>query len=126
VYSRAEDRKVAPDFSLNNAPGGPVKLSDFRGKVVLLNFWVFDCAACRVETPWFTEFLQSYRDRGFAVLTVTPDDDPSGDIARLYGGPSSIPTTLILDKSGRIAVTHIGLCTKKEYEDAINGLLNEP
>ena len=59
------------------------------------------------------------------MVTVSPGNDPDGGIARLYGGPAPMPTTLILDKSGRIAVTHAGLCTRNEYDDAIKGLLNE-
>jgi peroxiredoxin len=125
IYSKTDDRKAAPDFTLNDASGRPVKLSDFRGKVVLLNFQLPGCAACEVETPWFTEFQQTYRDRNFAVVTVSPGNDPDGGIARLYAGPAPMPTTLILDKSGRIAVTHAGLCTRNEYDDAIKGLLNE-
>lgn len=125
IYSKTGDRKAAPEFTLNDAFGRPVKLADFRGKVVLLNFQLPDCATCKDEALWFTEFQQTYRNRNFAVVTVSPDNDPNGDIARLYGSPAPMPTTLMLDKSGRIAVTHAGLCTKDEYEDAIKGLLNE-
>ena len=61
-------RKQAPDFTLNDAGGNPVRLSDFRGKVVLLNFWATWCKPCAVEIPWFMEFERSYRDRGLVVL----------------------------------------------------------
>jgi thiol-disulfide isomerase/thioredoxin len=138
-------RKAAPDFTLNDSLGVPVKLSEFRGKVVLLNFWATWCVPCRVETPWFVEFQKKYKDQGFAVLGVALDDDGwkpvkpyidqmkvnypvmvAGDgIASLYGGLASLPVTLIIDKAGRIAVTHVGLCPKSEYEAAINSMLAE-
>ena len=116
---------MAPDFTLTDTPGTPIKLSDFRGKVVLLTFWTTDCAACNVEMPWFREFQQTYRERDLVFLShqVVPGAD---DIPRLFGGLEAIPTTLLIDKLGRIAVTHVGLCSKGEYETAIKALLNEP
>jgi peroxiredoxin len=145
VYAKAEDRQLAPDFTLDNASGVPVRLSQFRGKVVLLNFWATWCIPCRTEVPWFVEFHETYKDRGLAVLGVSLDDDgwkavkpyidkmkvnyavmvANGDIAALYGGLNSLPVTLIVDKAGRIAVTHVGLCPKSEYEAAINAMLAE-
>jgi peroxiredoxin len=143
--ARAEDRTPAPDFTLDDATGVPVKLSEFRGKVVLLNFWATWCVPCRTEIPWFVELHETYKDRGLAVLGVSLDDDgwkavkpyidkmkidypvmvASGDIASRYGGLGSLPMTLIIDKAGRIAVTHIGLRPKSEYEAAINAMLAE-
>jgi peroxiredoxin len=145
VFATAETRKAAPDFTLNDAGGVPVKLSEFRGKVVLLSFWATWCVPCRAEVPWFIEFQQAYRDRGLVVLGVSLDDagwkpvKPYVDemkinyrvvvaderIAPLYGGLVSLPVTLIIDKAGRIAVTHVGLCPKSEYEAAINAMLAE-
>jgi peroxiredoxin len=133
-----------PDFTLNDASGHPVRLSDFRGKVVLLNFWTTSCRQCDSEIPWFQEFQQTYRD-GLVVLGVSLDKDGwasarpylegrkinyrvmvGGDeVARLAGGARSIPTTLIIDKSGRIAVTHRGFCSKSEYEADTQALLAE-
>ena len=60
------ERKKAPDFALKDADGKPVKLSDYRGKVVLLNFWATWCGPCKIEIPWFMEFEQTYKDKGFA------------------------------------------------------------
>ena len=100
---------------------------------------------CRAEVPLFVEFQQEYRDRGFEVLGVSLDEDGwksvkpyidarhvnypvmigNGDIARAYGGLESVPMTLIIDKSGRIAATHVGLCRKDEYEADIRAVLNE-
>ena len=70
-----KDRKTAPDFSLKDENGKTVKLSDYRGKVVLLNFWATWCGPCKVEIPWFMEFEQQYKDKGFAVLGVAMDDE---------------------------------------------------
>jgi peroxiredoxin len=136
---------IAPDFTLSDATGRVVTLSDFRGKVVLLNFWATWCVPCSAEVPLLVEFQREYRDRGFEVLGVSLDEDGwksvkpyidarhvnypvmigNGDIARAYGGLESVPMTLIIDKSGRIAVTHVGLCRKDEYEADIRAVLNE-
>jgi len=145
VFAVPETRKAAPDFTLNDAAGVPVRLSEFRGKVVLLSFWATWCVPCKTEIPWFIEFQKTYGDRGLVVLGVSLDDDgwkpvkpyidemkidyrvmiADREIAPLYGGLKSIPVTLIIDKAGRIAVTHLGLCPKNEYEAAINSMLAE-
>ena len=145
TYSKVGHRKLAPSFELTDADGGLIRLSDLRGKVVLVSFWTTQCSACQVEIPWFTEFQRLYRDRGLVVLGISLDDDGwksvkpylaqrninypvmvgDSDIARLYGASKSVPLALIIDESGRIAVTHIGLCAKEEYESAIKALLNE-
>src|SRR5258707_4017532 len=69
------ERKVAPDFTLMDAAGVSVKLSDYKGKVVLLNFWATWCGPCKLEIPWFIEFEKAYKDRGFATLGVSMDED---------------------------------------------------
>jgi len=145
AFAKPEDRKMAPDFTLNDASGKPVTLSEFRGKVVLLNFWATWCAPCRIEIPWFTEFQKTYGDRDFVVLGVSMDEDGwksvkpymeehgmsypvmvgNDEIARLYGGLNALPTTLVIDRAGRIAVTHVGLCNRSEYEAAAKGLVAE-
>jgi peroxiredoxin len=145
VFATPETRRPAPDFTLDDAAGTPVRLSDLRGKVVLLSFWATWCVPCNTEIPWFMKFQESYKNRGLAVLGVSLDEDgwksvkpyvarmkinypvmiASDDIASRYGGLTSLPVTLIIDKSGRIAVTHIGLCPKSEYEAAISAMLAE-
>ena len=144
-YARAAKRRAMPDFTLNDAAGQPFTLSTLRGHVVLINFWTTSCAQCEVEIPWFTEFQRTYRPRGFAVIGVSLDKDGwtsvtpylderkidyrvvlgNDDIARLRGGRGSIPTTLIIDKLGRIAVTHVGFCSKREYDADIRSVLAE-
>lgn len=140
----ANDRKAAPDFTLNDAKSAQVKLSDYKGKVVLVNFWATWCGPCKVEVPWFVELEKKYQDRGFAVLGVSMDDGRlqvvrtfmeehkvnyrvaigTDQVARLYGGVDSLPTTFIIDRDGRIASAHIGLASKSNYENEILQLLD--
>ena len=137
------ERKMAPDFTLTDNNGKPVKLSSFKGKVVLLNFWATWCGPCKVEIPWFIEFQQAYRDRDLVILGVSFDDDGwksvkpymtakkinyrimigNDDVAKLYGGVESLPTTLAIDKQGRVASTHVGLVSKSDYKNEIESLL---
>ena len=70
-----KDRHAAPDFALKDANGATVQLSDYKGKVVLLDFWATWCGPCKIEIPWFIEFEQKYKDKGFAVLGVSMDED---------------------------------------------------
>jgi peroxiredoxin len=144
VYVKPDARRMAPDFVLDDASGNPVRLSDFRGKVVLLNFWATWCAPCGIEIPWFIEFQNTYQGRGLTALGVSLDEDGwdavrpyidkrkvnyrvmvgNDDVAQLYGA-NALPATFIIDKSGRIAATHVGLCSKGEYEADIKAVLNE-
>ena len=146
VVKEDSQRKHAPDFALKDANGKVVHLADYRGKVVVLDFWATWCGPCIIEIPWFTEFQRKYKDRGFEVLGVSMDDDgwkaitpfverrkinyrvllgddKTGD---LYGGLEALPTTFVIDRYGRIASVHVGLTDKKDFEDAIEKLLEAP
>src|ERR1700721_2697221 len=70
----SSNRKAAPDFSVTDANGSRVKLSDDRGKVVLLNFWATWCGPCKIEIPWFIEFEKTYNKRGLAALLGALDE----------------------------------------------------
>jgi peroxiredoxin len=137
-------RKIAPDFASADASDEPVKLSDFRGKVVLLNFWATWCGGCQVEIPWFIEFQNKYKDNGFAVIGVSLDADGwksvkpyvrekavnypvvigSRDVAQFYR-VAAMPVTLLIDREGRIAASHVGLVSKSNYKAEVETLLNE-
>src|ERR1700747_2377257 len=113
-----KNRKPAPDFTLKDASGQAVKLSEYKGKVVLLNFWATWCGPCTLEIPWFEEFQQQYRSKGFEVLGVSMDEDGwnvikpyitehkinyrivlgNDSVGQLYGGVDSLPTTFIIDR----------------------------
>jgi len=64
----ANSRKLSPDFTLADSKGGSIKLSDYKGKVVLLDFWATWCGGCKVEIPWYMEFQNKYKDKGLSVV----------------------------------------------------------
>jgi peroxiredoxin len=137
-------RQTAPEFALKDVNGATVRLSDYRGKVVLLNFWATWCGPCKMEIPWFIEFEQANKDRGFAVIGVSMDDEGwavvkpflaewsinyrtlLGDsiIAELYGGVDALPTSFLIDRDGRVASSHQGLISKTVYKNEIQELLS--
>ena len=139
----AGERRPAPEFSLKDADGKTARLSDYRGQVVLLNFWATWCGPCKLEIPWFTEFEKKHKDEGFAVLGVSMDEDGwdtvkpylrwanvnyrilMGDaqVAMLYGGVEALPTSFLIDREGKIASVHVGLVGKSDYENDIHALL---
>src|SRR5581483_2950740 len=142
-----KDRKPAPDFTLTDASGQYVKLSNYKGKVVLLNFWATWCCPCTLEIPWFEQFEQQYKSKGFEVVGVSMDEDGWGvikpyiaehkvnyrillgndTVGQLYGGVDSLPTTFIIDRDGRFAFPpHVGLAEKNEYLNEIQTLLGVP
>lgn len=142
--TKSDNRKLAPDFTLTDANGNSVKLSDYRGKVVLLNFWATWCGPCQVEIPWFIEFEQQYKSKGFEVLGVSMDLDGwkvvkpyvrerkinyrvllgNDTVGQLYGGVEDLPTTFIIDRYGKFAFSpHVGLIGKNEYLSEIQSLL---
>jgi peroxiredoxin len=142
-FRPVQDRAPAPDFTLKDASGVTVHLADYKGKVVLLNFWATWCGPCKVEIPWFMEFERTYKDQGFAVLGVSMDDEGwkvvkpyieqhklnyrvavgNEDVSKSYGGIDTLPTTLMIDREGRMAALHLGLDTKDEYQKEINALI---
>jgi peroxiredoxin len=138
-------RKKAPEFSLKDATGATVKLSDFRGKVVLLNFWATWCGPCKIEIPWFVDFQQTYKDRDLVVLGVSMDDDGwesvkpyvekhkmnyrvvigTEELSTLYGGIDALPSTFLIDRDGRIAASYVGLVSKDEYQNDLLKILDK-
>jgi peroxiredoxin len=142
-----KDRKPAPEFALKDADGKTVHLADYKGKVLLLDFWATWCGPCKIEIPWFMEFEQQLKDRGFAVVGISMDEDGwnvvkpylqemkinyrillgNEQVGAIYGGVDSLPTTFLIDRQGKIASVHIGLDRGKEdFRNDIVRLLDAP
>ncbi len=127
----------APDFELVSLDGRKVKLSDFRGKAVVLNFWATWCAPCKVEMPWFVDLQNQYGNNGLTILGVAMDDSDPQKIAQFasemgvnypvllgtnkvseeYGDVEYLPTTFYINRQGRIVGKVAGLIGKAEIED---------
>ena len=75
VITAPGGRKPAPEFVLKDSSGKTAKLSKYRGKVVLLDFWATWCTGCKTEIPWFAEFQRKYAREGLAVVGVSMDED---------------------------------------------------
>ncbi|HKQ87053.1 MAG TPA: TlpA disulfide reductase family protein [Candidatus Acidoferrales bacterium] len=138
-----KDKQPETDFTLKDAEGRDVTLSDLKGKVVLLNFWATWCEGCKTEIPWLIEFEQKYRDKGLAVIGVAEDadswksvgpyvketklnytvvSDDDGSVANRYG-LSGMPVTYLIDRDGKVSAASVGIVNKKECEAEILRLL---
>jgi len=138
--------KVAPDFALQSIDGKTVRLSDFRGKAVLLKFWATYCAPCRIEMPWFVELQDRYAAEGLQVVGVAMDDASPDDIEKFaselgvnypilvgeetvgnaYGGVQFLPSTFYIGRDGKVVGKVFGLKTKNEIEENIKKTLAHP
>ena len=132
-----------PKFSLPTLEGDTVSNADIDGQVALVNFWATWCGPCKIEMPWFVDFQQKYKDRGFTVLAISLDEEGwapvrefaeemglnfpvlLGDepVSDAFGGIHVLPTTLIVSRSGLIVSHHRGLSPKATYESEIEALL---
>jgi cytochrome c biogenesis protein CcmG/thiol:disulfide interchange protein DsbE len=128
---------MAPDFLLRDASGKAVALTDYCGKIVLLDFWATWCTGCKEEIPWFSEFQSGYGGKGFAVLGVSMDEGVwkvvkpflaanNVPYRMLLGdkptaqrfGIGNLPDTYLIDRTGRIAASYKGVLAKREDLDA--------
>jgi len=135
--------KTAPDFELKSLEGQSVKLSEFRGKIVVLNFWATWCAPCRVEMPTLLDLYNKYRSKGVEFIGVAMDDGSqervgsfvkkmgvnytillgNQSVAGAYGGLRLLPQTVFITQDGQALQTIIGMDDRKDLEASIEQLL---
>jgi thiol-disulfide isomerase/thioredoxin len=141
---RITQSTIAPDFSLESLDGKTLRLSDFRGKAVLLNFWATWCGPCKIEMPWFVDLQKQYGSQGLQIVGVAMDDGSKEDIAKFakdmgvnypiligkesvgdqYGGVPALPESFLIARDGKIVDKIVGLRGKSEIEDSIKKALN--
>ena len=135
--------KPAPDFELQTLDGKSMKLSDLRGKAVLLNFWATYCGPCKIEMPWFVQMQNEYGPQGLQIIGVAMDDASTSDIAKFakemgvnypillgkesvgvsYGGVDVLPTTFFIDRNGKVTGREFGLQSRSVFVDNIKKAL---
>lgn len=132
----------APAWTLKDVKGHQVSLNQFKGKVVILDFWATWCGPCRLEIPGFIKLQKKYKKDGLEVVGVSLDDGPgvvkkfikshhlnytvvmgNQQIARDYGNIEAIPTTFVIDRKGRIVGKHVGVTDLSTFEKQIKPLL---
>ena len=141
----AGNRKELPDFRLSDLSGTTWHLSDERGKVVLLNFWATWCDACQFETPALVQVSKTFSGRGLRIVGIDMDQDESKSqvpaFVHRYGIPyrilmndysfdlvnhlEALPTSVLLDRQGRIVKSWVGAVDEKDLAPYLNQLLSE-
>jgi len=135
---------AAPSWSLKDPEGRPVSSDQFKGKVVVLDFWATWCVPCRAEIPGYIELQRKYAADGLAVVGVSVDQDGAeivkrfmkahginytvvlaadSDITSAYGDVSSIPTTFIIDRAGQIRDRKVGMVPAGDFERRVLAVL---
>ncbi|WP_441000462.1 TlpA disulfide reductase family protein [Fodinibius sp. SL11] len=142
----AQKEAQPTDFEVDLLSGETFRLSNQKGKVVLMNIWATWCAPCREETPELVDLYEKYKDEGYVTLGVSIDEqgesvvrpfmeeydvtypmyiDTDGTVMEKYGPTMGIPTTYIIGRQGNLRYFAVGAVTKKELEPRIKELLAE-
>ncbi len=144
LVKSSSDNQKAPAFSLRSINGKNVSLSDFKGKIVIVDFWATWCPPCRKSIPDLIELQKKYKNK-IAVIGISVDMDTKAEVApfvkhsginytilyatpeviQAYGNINAIPTSFIIDKHGDIAAQYVGLTDKEIYIKEIKKLLEK-
>jgi thiol-disulfide isomerase/thioredoxin len=140
----AKPKTARLDFVVKDMNGADVKLADYKGKVVMLNFWATWCGPCKVEIPMFTDLQQRYRNQGVVFLGISVDDPPDAlrvfaqdykmnypvlvgdgrdDVQNAFGPMYGIPTTFLIARDGTICTRYMGPRPLERFERDIKALL---
>jgi thiol-disulfide isomerase/thioredoxin len=141
----ADAKPANLNFTLKDMNHRDVRLSDFKGKVILLDFWATWCGPCKVEIPWFAEFQEKYGPAGLQVVCISVDDTHEqlvpyvkqlnmnyvvlqglghDDVQDAYGPLWGIPVTVLISREGKVCDKHTGMSSKEAFENEIKVLLN--
>ncbi|MEW6739350.1 MAG: peroxiredoxin family protein [Nitrospirota bacterium] len=131
--------EAAPEFSLKALNGKNVRLSDFRGKVVLVNFWASWCPPCKMEIPGFQKTYATYKKKGFTIIGIATDDvsqsfikdagmtypvvTADDKVIRDYGNISGIPTSFLVGRDGRIIKKVMGMYFESSLKSDVENAL---
>jgi DsbE subfamily thiol:disulfide oxidoreductase len=134
----------APEWELKDTDGKSVHSADFKGKVVILNFWATWCGPCRAEIPGFIALQKQYEQQGLMIVGMSVDEQGAAAVRlfaqklginysvlladektqQAFGGIEAVPTTFIVDRGGHIVKKHLGLADEDEFEKDIKPLLS--
>lgn len=143
VPANQKSSATAPDFTLPTADGKTLKLSDFKGKAVIIDFWATWCPPCRKGIPDLIELQNKYGSKGLQIIGVSVDQDTKPEVIPFikdkginypvvyadnkvvmnYGGIRAIPTSFVIDKQGKIVASYEGLISSLTYENHIKKIL---
>jgi cytochrome c biogenesis protein CcmG/thiol:disulfide interchange protein DsbE len=139
-----DGKKKLEAFTVKDMNGAEVRLADFNGKAILLNYWATWCGPCKIEIPAFIELYDQYKDKGFVILGVSTDDDPetlrayakdmkmnypvlvgrdNEALLEAFGPVFGLPTTFFIGRDGGVCGKHMGPATKERFEQEIKALL---
>jgi thiol-disulfide isomerase/thioredoxin len=130
------------DFVLKNEFNQPVKLAEYKGKVVIVNFWATWCGPCKTEIPDFVKLYAQYKDKGLVIVGISIDDSPEQlqsfmreykmnypvvqmrpEVEDAWGPFYGYPTSFVVARDGSICTKHIGPATREQFEAEIKALL---
>ncbi len=135
-----------PDLSLKDIKGRQLRLSDYRGKVVLINFWATWCPPCRAEVPYLVKLQRNYRGHGLRVIGITSPPQTLVEVSRfvrkakinypialgtqqtkaLYTSSKSLPVTIVIGRDGSVQDIIEEILLPEEFEQKIKPLLHKP
>jgi thiol-disulfide isomerase/thioredoxin len=145
VIRFAKDPEMAPPFLLRDINGKIVSTADWKGKVVILNFWATWCPPCREEVPELVQLQANYKDKLLVIGASEDEDGPqkvqqfvqrfgmnypvvmaTKELIDNYGGVPALPTSFLIDPQGRVVQKHTGLYEYEVYEREVRALAGLP